>query len=237
MPEIYSISVQKASLQNTAVILPVYNTGHHLKALLPELLTYFPARQIIAVNDGSSDDSTAICNHFGVNLIDFDHNQGKGAALLAGMHKALETGSLFALTIDSDEQHPPAHIHDFIKKQNDTLAGVVLGKRDFNPRFMPLLRVFTNKLTSLIVSLTARQSIPDSQSGYRLYYLKPLENMTFKSKRYQFESEILLKLSKAGIKFTNIPIATVYGNETSHISPLRDIGNFIRLIITHWLKA
>ena len=66
---------QKATISNTALILPVYNSARHLPVLIPQLLEFFPARQIIAVNDGSLDDSADICRKQQVTFIEFDHNQ------------------------------------------------------------------------------------------------------------------------------------------------------------------
>jgi glycosyltransferase involved in cell wall biosynthesis len=226
---------KKAVISNTALILPIYNSARHLPVLIPQLLEFFPTSQIIAVNDGSQDDSAAICRKLQVTLIEFDQNQGKGAALLAGMQKASQLGYLFAFSLDSDEQHKPSHIPQFLQKQNDSGAGMVLGKRVLKTPLMPWQRICSNKLTSLMVSLTLRQKVTDSQCGYRLYCLEQITQFHLKSERYQFETEILLKMATAGYQLAEVTIDTVYGTETSHISHLRDISNFIKILVAHWL--
>ena len=228
---------EKATISNTVLILPVYNSAQHLPVLIPQLMEFFPARQIIAVNDGSRDDSANICRKQQITLIEFDHNQGKGAALLAGMRKAVQLDYQFAFSLDSDEQHKPSHIPQFLQKQNETGAGMVLGKRELKTPLMPWQRICSNKLTSLMVSLTLHQQVTDSQCGYRLYCLEPLAHLHLKTKRYQFETEILLKMAKAGYRLAEVTIDTVYGDETSHISHLRDITNFIKILVNHWLKG
>jgi len=235
MPDKYNYPLQDADHENTALILPVYNSDKHLNSLISQLLEHFPANQIIAVDDGSSDNSAQICRNKEITLIEFEQNRGKGAALLAGMKKAWQVGYKFAITIDSDEQHKPCHLPEFIIRQQQTKAAMVLGKRDFNSRIMPLPRIWSNKLTSFMVSITVRQKVADSQCGYRLYYLKPVMDMKLVSSRYQFETEILLKMAKAKYLLADTDIDTVYGEETSHINHLRDIKNFINILISHWL--
>ena len=153
------------------------------------------------------------------------------------MQKASQLGYHFAFSLDSDEQHKPSHIPQFLQKQNETGAGIVLGKRELKTPLMPWQRICSNKLTSLMVSLTLRQQVTDSQCGYRLYCLEPIAHLHLKTKRYQFETEILLKMAKTGYRLAEVTIDTVYGNETSHISHLRDITNFVKILVAHWLKG
>ena len=235
MPDKYNYPLQDADHENTALILPVYNSDKHLNSLISQLLEHFPANQIIAVDDGSGDNSAQICNNQGITLIAFEQNRGKGAALLAGMKNAWQAGYKFAITIDSDEQHKPSHLPEFITRQLQTKAAMVIGKRDFNPRIMPLPRIWSNKLTSFMVSITVGQKVADSQCGYRLYYLKPVMDMNLVSTRYQFETEIILKMARAKYLIADTDIDTVYGEEISHINHLRDIRNFIIILISHWL--
>jgi len=231
----YNYPATDASIENTAIVMPVYNSEKHLISLISQLLEHFPANQIIAVDDGSGDNSAQICRNQGITLIAFEQNRGKGAALLAGMKNAWQAGYKFAITIDSDEQHKPCHLPEFITRQQQTKAAMVIGKRDFNPRIMPLSRIWSNKLTSFMVSITVRQKVTDSQCGYRLYYLEPVMNMNLVSSRYQFETEILLKMARAKYLIADTNIDTVYGNEISHINHLRDIKNFINILVSHWL--
>ncbi|MCF7912484.1 MAG: glycosyltransferase family 2 protein [Candidatus Cloacimonetes bacterium] len=234
--KIYIPISENACLANTALILPVYNSARHLPILIPQLLEIVPPHQIIAVNDGSQDDSANICRNLQVNLLNFDHNQGKGAALLAGMKHAQKLGFLFAFTLDSDEQHNPRHIPQFLSSQNSIAAGIVLGKRKFDSSLMPWQRICSNKLTSFLVSIAIRKKISDSQCGYRLYYLEPIMQLNLKTKRYQFETEILLKMADLSYRIAETDVDTVYGNETSHINHLRDITNFVKILGAHWFK-
>lgn len=223
------------SPDNTAVVLPVYNSSRHLKSLISKLLEYVSPKQIIAVDDGSIDDSAELCSNLGIHLIRFQENRGKGAALWAGMQKAKDLGYKFAFTIDSDEQHNPQQIPVFWQQQQKENSDLILGKRSFKVQDMPWQRICSNRLTSFIVSITVKRDVYDSQCGYRLYRLSLIHDLEIVSQRYQFETEIILKLCKENIKISHVAIDTIYGDETSHIKHGRDIYNFVKLIFSYWL--
>lgn len=227
--------MEEIKKSNTAVILPVYKSEKHLQSLVDDLKNFFPVSQIIAIDDGSSDGSAAICRQLGLILIQLAKNQGKGAALQAGLRKAAEEGFFYAFCLDSDEQHSPSHIPDFMHKQKESSAALVLGYRNLHFRYMPIARICSNRLTSFLVSITVGKWIKDSQCGYRLYYLPLLQGITFTTRRYQFETEILLKLAKKKVIIAQVPVKTLYGEEKSHIKHGRDILNFVILLIKSWL--
>ncbi len=213
-----------------AVIIPIYNAEKYLAELVRRISMQLPKQNIIAVNDASIDNSHSICKKLEIRTINFQINRGKGAALRAGFQEAIDLGFDFAFTIDSDLQHLPEDIPRFLQKLSETNADLIIGARDFTLKTMPWARIFSNSTTSKIVSMVAKHKILDSQSGYRLHRLKPLKDMTFRSERYQFETEIILKLAKLHSKFEFVPIATIYNDEVSYISHFRDIWNFIKIV-------
>ncbi|MBT3168995.1 MAG: glycosyltransferase family 2 protein [Candidatus Cloacimonetes bacterium] len=221
----------KANWQNTAVVIPVFNSVKYLPELLDRILENFPQTQIFVVDDGSVDNSVEICKKYEVNLIELSQNYGKGKALQIGFEAALNQKFKFAFSIDSDLQHEPEDFAKFIQKQNEVDADMVIGNRTFSIEKMPFMRILSNRITSGIVSLASGNKIYDSQSGYRLYSLQKMENMKFKSTRYQFETEIILKFAKTDGKFAFVPIKTIYDGQKSYISHFRDIKDFVKIIL------
>ena len=221
----------KANWKNTAVVVPIYNSEKYLLELFNRISEFFPLESIFAVNDASEDNSTNICKKIGVKLIDLKVNCGKGNALQIGFKAAMEAGYIFAFTIDSDLQHKPEDFPNFIQKQNELDLELVIGKRDFSHKKMPLHRICSNTLTSWVVSRVSKQKILDSQCGYRLYNLEILKGMKFQTKRYQFETEIILKISKRNGRVEFTPIETIYDGQKSYISGMRDIKNFIMIVL------
>ena len=221
----------KADWKNTAVVVPIYNSEKYLLELFNRISEYFPIDSIFAVNDASEDNSVNICKKIGVKLIDLKTNCGKGNALQIGFKAAIEEGHRFAFTIDSDLQHKPEDFPDFMRKQNELDLELVIGKRDFSHKKMPLHRICSNTLTSWVISRVSKQKILDSQCGFRLYDLEILKGMKFQTKRYQFETEIILKIAKKNGKVGFSPIETIYDGQESYISGLRDIKNFIKIVL------
>jgi glycosyltransferase involved in cell wall biosynthesis len=186
---------------------------------------------VLCVNDGSLDNSLEIIHNYKCQCIDYSRNMGKGYALKQGFIYAKDKNFNFVITLDSDLQHKPESINDFFITQNHENADMVIGYRRFKINTMPISRYLSNKLTSFIVSIICKKTILDSQSGYRLYNLELFNPDEIKSNRYQMETEIILNyvIKKAIISYVEIPI--IYNNEISHISHLRDIINFIKIIL------
>ena len=229
----------KADRSNTAVVVPIFNSAEYLEELFGRIFKFFPKENVFTVNDASEDNSAGICETTCVNVINIPVNSGKGNALQVGFDAAIKKGFRFALSIDSDLQHKPEDFADFLKKQNESKLDLVIGKRVFSHSKMPVPRICSNKLTSFIVSLKTRQKIADSQCGFRLYNLDIIKDLKFRTKRYQFETEIIIKIAKAGGRVGFVPIATIYDGQRSYISHFRDIRNFIEIVcyeMTHKLE-
>ena len=220
----------KASTQNTAIIIPVFQAEKTLSPLINQIKKFFPEQNIIVVNDASKDSSLEICKSELRNVIDLYHNCGKGFALQKGFFYAINEGFDFAITIDSDLQHNPNELTKFLSLQQKTNADIIIGKRDFNDAKMPFSRKCSNFLTSKILSFHTLTKVQDSQCGYRMYRLQKIKPMRFYSRRYQFETEILIKFAREQSKMVYLPIETIYQGEVSYISHLRDIINFIEVI-------
>ena len=221
----------KADWKNTAVIVPIYNSSKYLEELFKKISEFFPAKSVYAINDASTDNSAKICELSGVNLINIPINKGKGNALNVGFKEAITDGFNFAFSIDSDLQHKPKDFSGFLEKQNNDEIDLLIGRRIFSNKKMPFMRFCSNSITSKIVSIITKQKILDSQCGFRLYNLDSIKDFKFRTKRYQFETEVILKLAKAGGKTGFIDIETIYDGQKSYISHLRDIKNFIEIVI------
>jgi len=226
----------KADWKNTAVVVPIYNSEKYLPELFKRIREFFPLGNVFAIDDASEDNSKDVCEKIGVNLVDLEVNCGKGNALQTGFSFVKKAGFKFAFTIDSDLQHKPEDFPDFIQKQNESDLELVIGNRDFSHKKMPFMRICSNTLTSWVVSIASKQKILDSQCGYRLYNLDILKEMKFKTKRYQFETEIILKIAKKNGKFGFTPIETIYDGQISYISSWRDIRNFIKIVLSEAKK-
>ena len=214
-------------MRRTVIIIPAFNCGATIGGLIRRLRYYAPLCEILVVNDGSADATAAEAERLSVKVITHPRRRGKGAALQTGMDWAFINGFGFAITMDADGQHDPAEIQRFLFSGAD----LAVGQRAFKRGLMPLPRIFSNWLSSLLVSLVAGRKIRDSQCGYRKVSLKAVEGFKPSTTGYQYETELLLYVSrvKKGT-IANIPIRTIYQGEKSHIRHIPDTWEFCSVI-------
>ena len=215
-----------------AAVIPAYNAAPHIAGVIADVRAHLSGGLIIVVDDGSTDDTVKEVEAAGgVELVRHEVNRGKGAALSSGIRRAHELGMKCAITLDADGQHNPAEIPKFVEKWAQTGAPVIVGNRMDDPKDMPRDRLWTNRVTSWVVSRLAGQEVPDSQNGYRLFETGTFVEISLKSLRYEAESEILIKAGKRGARIESVPVETIYGDEASSISPVRDTLRFFRMVM------
>ena len=191
----------------------------------------------IVINDGSTDATVQTATAAGARVISHVSNQGKGAALRNGFSYAVQAGYDVVVTLDSDGQHDPEDIPRLLEACRTQQAWIVIGNRIVDGERMPMLRRWTNRLMSLVVSLIARQRIPDSQCGLRVIRREVLQALQLTSKRFDLETELLLAAAIHGWSIRSVPIRAIYHEaHHSHIHPLRDGLRFISLVTRYALR-
>lgn len=213
------------------IVIPAYNVGHRLHNVLSKALKYVPSRHVYVVDDGSTDATAAVAKHYGVVLHQHRSNRGKGEALKSGFRLALENNLDGVITLDGDGQHDPDYIPDFIRSMEATPCDLVLGVRRFKIGRMPLDRIFSNLISSIVVSLVVKKWIPDSQSGYRSIRASVLKDIHLLSSHYEIETELLIKAIWRGSRISYIPISLVYNDSNSHISRFFDTKRFCKMVL------
>jgi len=210
------------------IIVPAFNAARYIPRLFPQLIECFPPDQVLFVNDGSSDNTDEMLAGLDCHKISFEVNQGKGAALKAGFDFAVKHGFDAVITIDADLQHKPEHLPDFCARYDS--GDLLIGTRSIRPELMPLARLLTNNLTSLIISIFGCTRMRDSQSGFRLIKTTVLRRLRLTSRRYDTESEMLFQAGYLGVTTGEVPIDTVYEGSHSFINPFKDTTRYIRQI-------
>lgn len=222
----HTIYVASSVMQKTLIIIPVYNSAKYLPELITRLEKVVAKDQLLFINDGSTDQSLEIIKSSNLNHISFDQNRGKGAALQAGFKYAIDNEYDSVLTLDSDLQHRPEEIPNFLAA--DDGQSIIVGARPITRSDMPIHRRLSNSLTSLIVSIFMRQTVKDSQSGFRLIPTDCLRQIELAADGFDLESELLLRAGAAGLKVKNLPITTIYHSSPSSIRHVRDTLRFLR---------
>jgi len=221
---------QKLSELKVCVVMPTYNNAATLKKAIEDVLKYTP--DLIVVNDGSTDNTKEILNTFSeITTVTFSENKGKGTALKEGLRKAIRLGFQYATTIDSDGQHFASDISAFAEAIEKNPGSAIVGARNIEADGMPSKNTFANKFSNFWYKLETGISLPDTQSGFRLYPLEPIKNMKLFSSKYEFEVEILVRLAWKDVPVTWIPISVYYPPEEERVSHFRPLRDFSRISV------
>jgi glycosyltransferase involved in cell wall biosynthesis len=211
--------------QAVIVVIPAYQAAPTIDAVVRATLEHLP---VVVVDDGSTDETSAVAGAAGAEVLRQEPNQGKGAALRRGFAHALERGATAVLTLDADGQHDPACVPDFLAAWHGREAALIIGHRDFGQ--MPLSRRLANNLGTMTFSWAVGRHIEDNQSGYRLI-ARPLLPHLLKSQEagFEFEVEMITDAIRAGLPIDWVPIPVIYDDAGSHISPFSHVINFLRV--------
>jgi glycosyltransferase involved in cell wall biosynthesis len=207
-------------------LIPAYNESQHIVPVIQGALRSLP---VLVVDDGSSDSTAEIAAAAGAQVLLQRPNQGKGAALMNGFRRALELGAQAVIMLDADGQHDPAEIPAFINVYTKNHPDLIIGKRDFSG--MPPVRRVSNTIGTWLFSWAVGQPVPDNQSGYRMLSRRMLEaTLASRETSFEFEVEMIVTCIQRGYALDWVPIRTIYGDEKSHIRPLRHLFHFLRMV-------
>jgi glycosyltransferase involved in cell wall biosynthesis len=215
----------------TLVVIPVYNHVQTLRTVVTAALAQgFP---VLVVDDGSTDGSLDSVADLPVARHRLPLNQGKGAAILAAAELARQGGYQALLTIDADGQHDLADAHRLLQAATPAWPCIVIGARRMETRNVPRSSLFGRDFSNFWVRLECGQTLPDTQSGYRLYPVEFLEHARFLSRRYTFEIEVLVRGRWAGLPLLSTPVAVYYPPGDERVSHFHKFKDNLRLSCLH----
>ncbi len=164
------------------------------------------------MDDGSDDLESESLHKIGVFLVNHCTNLGQGASLGTGWKISRLLNAECLITMDGDGQHDPKEIAKFVKKINSGYD-VVLGVRKFDER-MPLFNRIANLCAKHLISLIYGINVNDSQSGFRAYSKKAVNEINIESSGYEFNSMVIGEIVNKKLKFAEIEIKTIYNQHS-----------------------
>ncbi len=216
-----------------AALIPVYNEEDRIGGVVERIKQLKIVEEIVVVDDGSKDRSSLEAKKAGATVLRHPMNRGKGEALKTGFKYILKKNLEGVITLDGDGQHAPEEIPKMLKKAEESGADIVVGSRMYNPQNMPFVRYLTNIITSWLTSLLCGERVRDSQCGFRFIKREVVEKVNLECSHFEIESEILIKAGKKGFRIVEVPITTIYledSTKRSKIKPWRDTLRFIKLV-------
>jgi len=195
---------------NVTVIIPVYNEVKTLKAILEKIHEVGVASEILIVDDGSTDGTRALYNALdgnnNVRVILHKNNMGKGAAVRTGIENA--KGDILIIQ-DADLEYNPQDYPAILEPILTDQADVVYGSRFLGSDTQDFLFLskIANRFLTFVTNLLYRNSLSDMETCYKAFRRDIVKDITFKSRRFEFEPEFTAKILKRNIHILEVPIS------------------------------
>ena len=195
--------------------IPAFNEEKNIAAIITKLADITDT--IIVCNDGSSDLTSDIAEKMGAFVINHEKNLGYGAAIRSIFLKAKELDGDILVTFDADGQHRIEDIEKVTKPIIDQEADLVIGSRflDESEKEVPRYRKVGIKVITKITNASIKKQLTDSQSGFRAYSKKVLNELNPSELGMGISTEILIKASSKNFRITEVPIKILYAGDTS----------------------
>ena len=199
--------------------IPAFNEEKNIGVILTKLKKI--SKDIIVCDDGSSDLTAEIAKGLGANVISHKRNLGYGAGIRTIFLKAKEINADILITFDADGQHRIEDISTILKPMTNDEADIIIGSRFLvENNEIPKYRKIGIKAITSITNSSIGKKLSDSQSGFRAYNKKILEDITPSESGMGVSTEILIKASKNKFRIKEVPIIVSYEGETSTHNPV-----------------
>lgn len=198
-----------------SIIIPVFNEEKTIKRLLQRVINVrLPdgiTKQIIIVDDGSTDKTVTVLSKF--QILKHKKNMGKGAAVRTGIKKA--SGD-YIIIQDADLEYDPEYylklLQPILKKESKIVFGTRLvnyplkiwGK---NKTVLPL-HLIANRFLTWLVNFLYGSKLTDMETGYKLFTREAIKKLDLKSSGFEIEPEITIKTLNLGYNIVEVPIKT-----------------------------
>lgn len=221
---------ERMKAASCCVIIPTYNNVNTIVQVIEDVRNF--TDDILVILDGPTDGTAESVRALsGISYIDYTPNRGKGYALRKGIEAARNRGFKHAISIDSDGQHYAKDIETLLEKIEEQPERLIVGARKMEGADQNKKSGFANKFSNFWYTVETLHTLPDTQSGYRLYPVQKMKGMRFLSTKYEFEVEVLVKAVWRGIKVISVPVDVYYPPQSERISHFRPGPDFTRISI------
>jgi glycosyltransferase involved in cell wall biosynthesis len=196
-------------MQKLTIIVPVYNEKKSLLDILNliEKVDFGMEKEIILIDDCSTDGTTDLYSQLPYKVLHHTHNQGKGAAIRTGLKAA--SGDIIIIQ-DADLEYNPSDYKPLVELIKTNQVDVAYGSRLSNIKnsenFL-FLSFIANITLTFITRLFFNTHLTDMETCYKAFRADVIKSIEIKSNRFDFEPEITAKILKKGVRYTEVPIS------------------------------
>lgn len=217
-----------------SIAIPCYNEEKTIKEVIERVKKLKISKEIIVVDDGSTDNSWAIIRkQKNIKFIRHKKNMGKGAAVKTALKNA--DGEIF-LVQDADMELDPIQIPKLIEPILIGQAHVTYGTRNNRKNDMhnrsPIF-YFGGLLITFITNFLYNLKLTDEACGYKVFRINVIRDIKIENDRFEWEPEITAKLAKKNIKIYEVPVkstarSTLHGKKLKRIDGLKALWTLIK---------
>lgn len=191
-----------------SIIVPVYNEVKTIRSVLDYIAGLKIEKEIIVVDDGSTDGTSRILNAYNNPLVSVLHhkkNTGKGSAIITGVKAA--TGEVVAIQ-DADLEYKPDELVKLAEPILNNEADVVFGSRFLKKNPYKYLRFYLgNKFMSSVISIIVGKRITDTYTCYKLFRKDIIKSFPLRSRGFEIEAEFSVRVARGDYRFKEMPIS------------------------------
>ena len=231
-----------------SIIIPCFNEKNTIDKILAKVMLSLNSYnynnyEILIIDDFSTDGTREVLKNYEnkekIKIIYHEKNYGKGYAIKTA--KSYINGDIILIQ-DADLEYDPFDYNKLLVPFFETNADVVYGSRFLGGGKYVRIHFFwhhlANKILTFICNLFTNLNLTDMETGYKVFKIDALKNISLKEKTFSFEPEVTIKLSKKKYKFFEVPI-TYNGRsyqEGKKIG-LKDACIALKTIILYSLKS
>jgi glycosyltransferase involved in cell wall biosynthesis len=206
-----SMEAQALHIERVVTVIPAYNEERFIGSTVLAALEQTGC--VIVVDDGSQDETARRARSAGAIVVRHACNCGKGAALNTGLQEARRFDPQAVVLIDADGQHRAQEMAQLLKPILLGEADIVVGSRYLKKgNCVPGARLLGHRLFNLVTRLASGVRLSDSQSGYRAFSGRALEQLCFCSQGFAVESEMQFLARQHGLRIQEVDITVLYAD-------------------------
>ena len=223
--------------------LLVFIVAYHAESTISSVLSRIPHSllnqyhiEVLIIDDASKDQTFEIGLKiakdgnlpFPVHVLFNPVNQRYGGNQKIGYHYAIENGFDFVALVHGDGQYAPECLGELLEPLASGSADAVFGSRMLTrgqalKGGMPLYKFIGNKILTTFENYMLKSTLSEFHSGYRLYSTKALQKVPFdlNTNDFHFDTEIIIQFVYAGLRISELPIPTYYGDEICRVNGMK----------------
>ncbi|MSR87250.1 glycosyltransferase family 2 protein [Candidatus Peribacteria bacterium] len=214
-------------------VIPAYNEATRVSNVVRSAQPFVDT--VIVVDDGSTDGTGAVAAAAGARVIRHGENSGAGAATMTGIEAARRMGATSVVTLDADEQHDPADIPKLLEPVKRDEADIVFANRFGQRNRIPAVRRLFNGIGNIVTLLATGRWVQDSQSGYKVFGPRALEQVDLRMRGFEFCTEIVRESVQHKWRVAEVPTKVIYSEYT--LAKGQSFGNGVKTAMKILLRS